>query len=577
MGPRDSINEKRSAKSHCDESKDNDDDVTVQSVSHVFINVAENETVAFVDDQYARISSTYGHHGSNLRKSRRGWIRTITVVLCCMGLCVVLRLRAFSNDRAADMDGAFGSLYGVLVHAAIVDREMLVDGEEVIGEAERRKNMQRAHKKKRQMQMKNTDKNTGRKGNTNNDNRGTSRQKLPSAWNVDGPPVLLPKGVTLKSRAESRKSTTVSRRGPGEGKLQEPAQQQRQAGHTADDNGLPSALKTSGTPLHASEALQCRESVINFVINATDGKDECDGLIKAFDKTCSNDVDGVANRRRLTDHRQKQRRRTRRMWDKLNTPFAVRFRVLIYRSLQMIQEHVRYAVFFMGWYRDRDFFFAEDEVFKSWSNAEYLVDNGLEELAQCDARRFMHDSQIALHERETRRLQEGIYDSDGIEPTTVLQPQLPQGDKPKSTASISALQLPIKSQQHVTEKVASEAFFLQQSDKIINALNESAVAKEEAAKSVKSISDTTDVVSAVLNDPTSVEARKCCSSILEVFHTLCNTDDEEQVSDTRLFFLVFVMACCGIVKSLIRYFRILWLPEAAGCILVGGTFQTSRV
>jgi hypothetical protein len=37
------------------------------------------------------------------------------------------------------------------------------------------------------------------------------------------------------------------------------------------------------------------------------------------------------------------------------------------------------------------------------------------------------------------------------------------------------------------------------------------------------------------------------------------------------------MACCGVVKSLIRHFRILWLPEAAGCILVGGTLSLSYV
>ena len=41
-------------------------------------------------------------------------------------------------------------------------------------------------------------------------------------------------------------------------------------------------------PLHAADALQCRESVVSFVIYATDVKDECEGLKKAFDKTCGN-------------------------------------------------------------------------------------------------------------------------------------------------------------------------------------------------------------------------------------------------------------------------------------------------
>ena len=37
----------------------------------------------------------------------------------------------------------------------------------------------------------------------------------------------------------------------------------------------------------ASDALECRASVISFVINATDVRDECDGLRRAFDKACS--------------------------------------------------------------------------------------------------------------------------------------------------------------------------------------------------------------------------------------------------------------------------------------------------
>ena len=48
------------------------------------------------------------------------------------------------------------------------------------------------------------------------------------------------------------------------------------------------ALDTyTNTQLPASDALECRASVIAFVINATDVRDECDGLRKAFDKTCS--------------------------------------------------------------------------------------------------------------------------------------------------------------------------------------------------------------------------------------------------------------------------------------------------
>ena len=47
-----------------------------------------------------------------------------------------------------------------------------------------------------------------------------------------------------------------------------------------------------------------------------------------------------------------------------------------------------------------------------------------------------------------------------------------------------------------------------------------------------------------------------------------NPDDEEY-ADRRLFVIVLVIALCGLIKSLIRHFKIRWLPEAGGCILVG--------
>jgi xanthine/CO dehydrogenase XdhC/CoxF family maturation factor len=98
-------------------------------------------------------------------------------------------------------------------------------------------------------------------------------------------------------------------------------------------------------------------------------------------------------------------------------------------------------------------------------------------------------------------------------------------------------------------------------------MNEAAI---DAATSSKAVQEVSAVVSAVLNDPTSVEARTCCASILNVFHENCDTPDQEEVSDKKLFLIVFVLAFCGMVKSLIRYYQVRWLPEAAGCILVGG-------
>ena len=93
---------------------------------------------------------------------------------------------------------------------------------------------------------------------------------------------------------------------------------------------------------------------------------------------------------------------------------------------------------------------------------------------------------------------------------------------------------------------------------------------ERSTSSKNSVHDVSEAISVIFNDPASVEARTCCASIIQTYHFMCNADEEQDISDSRLFFCVAIMACCGVVKSLIRYYKVLWLPEAAGCILVGG-------
>eukprot|EP00978_Attheya_sp_CCMP212_P022572 scaffold67498_cov49-Attheya_sp.AAC.3 len=67
------------------------------------------------------------------------------------------------------------------------------------------------------------------------------------------------------------------------------------------------------------DALICRESVLEFVINATDARDECAGLTKAFDTTCSSKSASSTSggtesqtRRTLTE---KLREKQGRSWD----------------------------------------------------------------------------------------------------------------------------------------------------------------------------------------------------------------------------------------------------------------------
>jgi hypothetical protein len=537
---------------------------------------AEDDASVYYQERQSRIAT----HNSKQRRSRKRWLGTLTIFSCCVGGCVLLRLRTvsiptFKSTMSKTTVLTFDTWQDVTTQSAAAyklqmnDREMIQqqDNEGLQNAVETKgpmNNLMRKKKKNKFAILKN-------KHRQRSFYPSTSSTTDTTVWDVNGPPVRLPDGITMKSRATVESPAPTTRRGAGGG---DSTQQQV-------DSNLP-IPKVPGVPLHASEALQCRDSVINFVINATDGKDECDGLIKAFDKTCSNDEEEAteSGQRRHLEQRHRRHRRQRRLWDKLHVPYTIRLRALVYRTFMNLERLARYLCWLFGSADQSSLlFFAEDEVFKAWGDAQYLVENRLDGIVQSEARSTMYKDQCVLYEREAetrnrrkRQLDELV--ALDLEETTIAHSLATNKTKttPSTTSSsTTSLHLPIKSQQHVSDKTANDALLLQKGEKIIKAANESIVAKEEAAKSKKSISDTADAVSSVLNDPTSVEARTCCASILNVYHELCSTDDEEQVSDTRLFFLVFVMACCGMVKSLIRHFKILWLPEAAGCILVGGT------
>jgi hypothetical protein len=391
-----------------------------------------------------------------------------------------------------------------------------------------------------------------------------------STWDFDGPPVRLPNLANVRPSPNERTRMITSTESAGGDSVV------RDAGTTAApilNEGATIALTGysdllfSNNQLHADAALKCSESVKNFVINATDGKDECDGLIKAYEKTCSDNTHDEEptkrSRRHLYEHARKRRRK---LWDKLNTPILLRWRAYVYRTvnaLKRLRHKLLLAIGCIDYDVNSIFIFAEDEVLKAWDDAQHLVDNNLYEIVQSDARRLMNEDRcIADADLEKhRRLQSGEDENN----------EIPAEKHGTTTSGTTSLHLPINSQEHLSEKYANDALLLQENGIILKAANENTtVTQDEATKSKKAVSDTGNAVSALLNDPSSKEAITCCSSILSVYHDLCSTDVEEQVSDSRLFFLVFVLACCGMVKSLIRHYRILWLPEAAGCILVGG-------
>jgi len=443
-------------------------------------------------------------------------------------------------------------------------------------------------------------------------------------WDVHAPPVHLNGTDTLQSLLDAGRDANLD--DPDDFSkeleeimlLQQQSQQQmrRTVGPTAaggagtvgnggmppypvvqDDGKIPDGaaaqqLVLSPVASEAANALVCRKSVVNFVINATDVKDECEGLKKAFDKTCSNDDEeeagqggtsaggnnGIRRMRHLLGRGQRQQQNPSN-WPLLRETVrrhrdnAYLFAYRHYRWFNRLARRLEFG--------KPAFFFAEDSIVEAYDDATCVVNNDLDSVHHRDLQlQFARDRMRAREEehRKKRQLEENAVDNGGGVGDAVANP-IVNVNKTRTSTFPKSLALPTASK-HVSEKVASETLLLHQGDKAIekahnesqkNANNENA--KQDAKASSKAMADANAAVSALLNDPSSIEARTCCASILNVYHENCSTDEEEELSDSRLFFVVFVMATCGIVKSLIRHFRILWMPEAAGCILVGGTCQ----
>jgi hypothetical protein len=356
-----------------------------------------------------------------------------------------------------------------------------------------------------------------------------------------------------------------------------------------NDDRVPQAV--AGAVLRAADALLCRESVIDYVINATDLKDECEGLKKAYTKNCGGDDEdesAVARRQRRLK----------------NAPT----RESTKNPVIQWQQWLHWKIHLMRRYwlpHQPKALLIEDEILNEWNDASYAVEMGwsidaahatvLDDttripsgpLSSSTKRKLNEAEEFARAEQRLAR-KESVAESAAETAASNLITPTPHRPLPpnktvtvnKEKQKLSNLALPT-SKHHVSEKMLSETLLLQQDDRLMAHVkaatnNATANAVADAAKSTKAVSDTFEFVSNVLNDPSSVEARTCCTSILNVFHENCYVDEEEELSDSRLFIVVAVIAVCGMVKSLIRHHQIRWLPEAAGCILVGGTCFRTR-
>ena len=324
----------------------------------------------------------------------------------------------------------------------------------------------------------------------------------------------------------------------------------------ADDDVIPQMVEK------AVDALECRESVINFVINATDAKDECNGLKKAFDMTCNSDSAQEIKASADPEHSSERRRRLL-LAKKLQKPS------LTLRLYQMTRSLRNFAKRHLFPSHD-ELFFPEDEIMgDAWVEAKYQV---------------LNDYDNEVHESLRRKLEADMRHRFIVTRMRFLEETKPQANSTENQTAVSkpaekkvSLSMPTN-KLHASDQMLSDTLMLGKEKDIQAAIKASAnmtnttltAAQEDAVASSKAVHDTAAAVSALLNDPESVEARTCCASILNVYHEHCDTTEGNDLSDSNLFLIVFIIAFCGVVKSLIRHFRIRWLPEAAGCILVGG-------
>ena len=357
----------------------------------------------------------------------------------------------------------------------------------------------------------------------------------------------------------------------------------------ANDDILPAnadALDAYAYALPASDTLLCRASVISFVINATDVRDECDGLRRAFDKACSVQERGatadttlstttdegvddgsssgsteIVKRRLLDDATTADTIDEERQWrgrgrlSKWGTPkLAWDYRDSVLHD--MISTIVS----------------RNDGNMMSSSSSVDVDPSSLFAYFDGHERRGLRDMKDYVDNEEEEGGGENINhgeEEEGAlsEETVVLakqdqeQQQQQQEQQVEEQRPLISLNIPT-SNKHISEGMLNEALLLQQTDvdttsdnreddeedvihvppserevteietvttndnnnnNKLNITADAAAAVKDVAESANAIRTAVEgVQKSMMNDPKSVEARTCCASILSVFHEHCD-------------------------------------------------------
>ena len=356
----------------------------------------------------------------------------------------------------------------------------------------------------------------------------------------------------------------------------------------ANDDVLPAnadALDAYAYALPASDTLLCRASVISFVINATDVKDECDGLRKAFDKACSvqersataadttlstttdEGVDGsssgsteIVKRRLLDDAATADTTNKERQWrgrgrlSKWGTPrLAWDYRDSVLHDMISIVSRNDGNMMSLSSSVDADpsslFAYFDGHERRGLRDMQDYVDNEEEE----------GGGENINHGEE----EEGALSEETVElaKQDQEQQQQQQEQQVEDQRPLISLNIPT-SNKHISEGMLNEALLLQQTDvdttsdnreddeedviyvptserevteietvttndnnnnNKLNITADAAAAVKDVAESANAIRTAVEgVQKSMMNDPKSVEARTCCASILSVFHEHCD-------------------------------------------------------
>lgn len=401
------------------------------------------------------------------------------------------------------------------------------------------------------------------------------------AFDVNAPPPVEKETVVRKtfnlfdnSPSTKNRDKQSSDSSTGERSLFQHTPETKTVKNANNDDEVPHAA--AGVVPTAAEALLCPDSVVDYVINATDLKDECDGLRKAFSKYCA-DTEGSDAKQRSPRRRLQESDEHDNNLQQPQNPILVwemRLRYMVESLNEWFGPATEFGAGRLGDYSDDLFIEGVDSNHHSRRLNE-VAEKFLREETSAERGETVPNEE----EQEDENANEDEETEQVIEADEMTLEEAKKPVKATSKPKIS-LDLPIKGH-YLSDKALSESLLLHQDDKTViasvqaiqNATNTNTTEKAaviDAAASLKAVSHTTELVSSLLNDPSSVEARTCCTSVLSVFHEICSVDEEENLSDKQLFISVAVIVVCGLIKSLIRHFQIRWLPEAAGCVLVGG-------